>query len=97
MLVGKALLQKGGTMRSKDAHIQMSELMKKKIFIPNLSKDVITLNSQGNENVRSHYSYMAIVSAIICSFSFKDEEKKDACSQRSLSYTEQIFFRRSLS
>jgi hypothetical protein len=49
--------------------------MKRGIFLLNLSKGVIILNSQGNENVRNHYSYEAIVITISCPFSFIEKKR----------------------
>jgi hypothetical protein len=57
---------------------QMSELTERRIFffLLNLRKIISILNSKGNETVRSHYSFMAIVSTIICPFSFREKNKK---------------------
>lgn len=57
--------------------IQTNEWAYREMDFSSKSKqNVITFNSQGNENLRSYYSYMAIVSTIICRFSFRAKKKK---------------------
>ena len=68
-------------MDSKDCHQQMSGFRwgreREGSFLRKSRKNMIILYTRGNENVRSHYSSMDLVNALICPFSLTHDDDDD--------------------